>query len=176
MVSETTKILSDEHENILKVVDVLSAKCDNSFGKEIDKKFFLDVVDFIRSYADKFHHAKEEDILFKEFCKSAEDGKIHCNPVEQMLYEHDIGRGFVKQIEEGVKENNSKKIIEGARGYASLIREHIFKEDNILYPMADEGLDEKTKKKMLEQFQEIEKSRKKDKERYLNFVKTIKKQ
>ncbi len=174
MTSETSRILSDEHKNILKVVDALSNKCKTLSKGEIDKKFFLEVIDFIRNYADRFHHAKEEDILFKEFCKQAEDGKIHCNPVDQMLYEHDIGRGFVKQMEEGVKENNPKKIIEGANGYASLIREHIFKEDNILYPMADEALDEKIQKKMIEQFKEVESAKRKDKEKYLNFIKSLK--
>ena len=174
MISETTKILSEEHKNILIVVDALSAKCNKLSEKEMDKIFFLEVVDFIKNYADRFHHAKEEEILFKEFCKSAEQGKVHCNPVEQMLYEHDIGRGFVKEIEQGVKESNLKKIIEGARGYSDLIREHIFKEDNILYPMADDGLDEETKEKMLQQFKEIEKSKRKDKEKYLNFVRSLK--
>ncbi|MEK6827265.1 MAG: hemerythrin domain-containing protein [Nanoarchaeota archaeon] len=174
MTSEIIKILSDEHKNILIVVDVLSNQCRKMSGNEIDKDFFLGVIDFIRNYADKFHHAKEEDLLFKEFCKNAEKGDIHCNPVDQMLYEHDIGRGFVKQMEEGVKENNQRKIIEGANGYASLIREHIFKEDNILYPMTDESLDEKTKQKMLWQFKEIERKKKKEQEKYLNFVRTIK--
>ena len=173
MTSEIIRILSEEHQNILKVVDALEDRCRKLSEKNIDERFLLDVVDFIRNYADKFHHAKEEDILFKEFCKSAEKGEVHCNPVDQMLYEHDIGREFVKKIEEGVKENNSKKIIEGANGYSSLIREHIFKEDNILYPMADGAFNDKIKQKMLKQFKEVEKKKRKDKEKYLNFVKSI---
>jgi|TARA_Y100000034_G_C6880187_1_gene403210 hemerythrin-like domain-containing protein len=171
MASKTSKMLSEEHENILKVVGALDKECDElTNGQEADENFILNVVDFIKNYADKFHHAKEEDILFKEFCKIAEKGAVHCNPVDQMLYEHDEGRKFVKGIREGVKEKNKEKIIGNARGYIELLKEHIFKEDNILYPMADDVLDDGTQEQMLEKFREIGEERVEDKEKYLGFV------
>src|SRR3989344_3349948 len=175
--TKTSKILADEHQNILKVIDSLNNECDAiESGKEINKEFLTKAIDFIRNYADKFHHAKEEDILFKEFVKKTEenDGCIHCNPVEQMLVEHDEGRNFVKQMEQGVKENNKEKAIEGTRGYTRLLQEHIFKEDNILYPMADEALDKKVQDNMLKKFKKIEKERSKDKEKYEKFAKSLK--
>ena len=105
-----TKILSDEHQNILKVIDALTKECNVlESGKELDKDFFEKAIGFIRNYADKFHHAKEEDILFVELCKDTV--KMQCNPVQQMLYEHDLGRNFVKGMEQGVKENNKAKVI-----------------------------------------------------------------
>src|SRR3989344_4575577 len=130
------KILVDEHKNILKLADALERECNEiKSGKIVNEDFFNKVIDFIRNYADKFHHAKEEDILFKEFCKEDNLAKVHCNPVDQMLHEHDLGRTFVKGIEEGFKEKNKKKLFENVRGYAQLLREHIQKEDRILYPM-----------------------------------------
>src|SRR3989338_1018521 len=150
--SETSKILSKEHKNILKVADALEFEIGRLKDKQIDTIFFKNVIDFIRNYADKFHHAKEEDILFKEFNKCAEEGCLHCNPVEQMLVEHDEGRRNVKVMESGLNEKNKSKLIEGAKGYIQLIREHIFKEDNILYPMADNALSDSTKNKMLRKF------------------------
>jgi len=54
------------------------------------KSLFNKVIDFIKNYADKFYHVKEEGILFKEFNKCTEEGCVHCNPVEQMLVEHYI--------------------------------------------------------------------------------------
>ena len=111
-----TKILSDEHKNILKIVNILADECKSLEQKAIDKDFFEKVIDFIRNYADKFHHAKEEEILFKEFCKSAKNGEIHCNPVEQMLIEHDMGRQFVKGMESALSRNDKKGLIENARG------------------------------------------------------------
>ena len=163
-----TKILSEEHKNIIKIIGALNKECDSlESGKPLDKEFFIKAVDFIKNYADKFHHAKEEDILFKEFNKS----RSHCNPTEQMLYEHDLGRNFVKGMEQASKENNKEKLMENARGYSQLLQEHIYKEDNILYPMADEALNEKTQKSMLEKFKKLEKN----KEKYLSVLKYFEK-
>jgi len=149
-----TTILSAEHQNILKVIQVLLKECDLlEKNKEINSDFFRQVIDFIRGYADKFHHAKEEEILFKEMNKDTVS--LHCNPIEQMLHEHDLGRNFVKSIDDGVRENNQNKILAGARGYAYLLQDHIFKEDNILYPMADEALDQKTQELILAKFEKI---------------------
>ena len=155
-----TKILSDEHKNILKIVNILADECKSLEQKAIDKDFFEKVIDFIRNYADKFHHAKEEEILFKEFCKSAKNGEIHCNPVEQMLIEHDMGRQFVKGMESALSRNDKKGLIENARGYIGLIQEHIFKEDNILYPMADESLSKSVQDSMEKKFKKIEEKNK----------------
>ncbi len=170
-----TKILSEEHQNILKVIDALLKECDVlESGKEIDRAFFEKAIDFIRNYADKFHHAKEEDILFVELNRNEE--KMHCNPVEQMLHEHDLGRNFVKGLKEGVEEDDKIKIIENARGYAYLLRDHINKEDSILYPMADEALGQQIQKSMLEKFKQAEhkKFSKETKEKYLSIVKKLK--
>jgi len=153
-----TKILSDEHAHILKVANALAKECDAlEDGKGLDKDFFEKAVDFIRNYADKFHHAKEEDILFIELNK--DDVGMHCNPIPQMLHEHDIGRNFVKGLVEGVEKDYKAKVIENARGYAQLLQEHIYKEDNILYPMADEALNEDMQKSILERFKKAEKKR-----------------
>jgi len=174
--TKSTKILSDEHKNILKIADALEKECDAiKQGKLIDKDFFIKAIYFIRNYADRFHHAKEEDILFKELCKGDEQGKMHCSPVEQMLYEHDIGRNFVKKTEEGVKENDKRKSVENAIDYVRLIREHIYKEDNILYPMADEVLDKKTQQNMLKKFEKEEKAKEKDKKKCLAIIKEFEK-
>ncbi len=150
-----TRVLSEEHQQILKVANALEAECRLiEAGKQPDKKFFEHAISFIRNYADKFHHAKEEDILFKELCRDTVE--LHCNPVQQMLYEHESGRSFVKGIEDGLKENNPSKICRSATGYADLIKDHIFKEDNILYPMAERALSQKIKRSMLERFKKAE--------------------
>jgi hemerythrin-like domain-containing protein len=133
------KALTEEHRHILKAVDALERECNKvSAGKAIDKGFFTGAIDFIRNYADRLHHAKEEDILFTEMCKDTVE--MHCNPTEQMLHEHELGRNFVKGMEDGVREGNRKKVADNGLGYARLLREHIYKEDNILYPMANRAL------------------------------------
>ncbi len=170
------KILSEEHQNILKVIDALTKECDSiESGGNINKNFFEKTIDFIRNYADKFHHAKEEKILFVELCK--EEVRMPCNPVEQMLYEHDSGRRFVTGLEEGLKENNRAKIIDNARGYIHLLQEHIYKEDNILYPMATQALSQQAQQSILRRFKEVENSQfnKGTKERLLSIVEELEK-
>lgn len=160
-------MLSDEHKNILNIAGAMQKECEKiEAGKNIDADFFKKAIAFIRNYADKFHHAKEEDILFKELNKS----EMHCNPMQQMLYEHDMGRNFIKELESGVKENNRQKVIENAVGYAQLIQEHIFKEDSILYPMADESLSKKAKDAMLSKFNQINKKFAKENKKHLSLL------
>ncbi len=167
---KTTKRLSDEHKNILKLIEILDKECNElESGKKINESFLREIIFFIKNYADKFHHAKEEDILFKELCKP--ETKMHCNPVEQMLHEHKQGRSFVKGVEDGLEEDNKNKIIENARGYVNLLREHIYKEDNILYPMADEALNKKTQESISEKFKEIDKIKKEIKQKCLLIIK-----
>jgi hemerythrin-like domain-containing protein len=93
----------------------------------------LDAVDFIRSYADQFHHAKEEDILFKEF---GEDLEI----IKSMHEEHRIGRGHVKAVIEAVESNDTASVSEHLAAYGQLLSGHIRKEDEILYPWMDKNL------------------------------------
>ena len=173
---QTTKILVDEHKNILKLADALERECNAiNKGKNIDENFFKKAVDFIRNYADKFHHAKEEDILFKEFCKDENKQDLHCNPVEQMMYEHNLGRDAVKRMEEAMKDKNKTRLVENAEKYVALIREHIFKEDNILYPMSESVLNKKIQESMLKKFEKIAEQRSNEVKEYILFIKEIQK-
>ena len=152
--SKAIEMLINEHKNILRSIDSLLKQCakDEKAGA-FNADFYRVKIDFIRNYADKFHHAKEEDILFIELNKDS--ANMHCNPTEQMLYEHDLGRKHIRELEAGLNQNDLKKILAGARGYGNLLKDHIFKEDNILYPMADEALSDKIKHEMLVKFEKI---------------------
>ena len=54
-----------------------------------------------------------------------------------------------------LKKETKEEVIKNARGYGELLQEHIFKEDNILYPMADTALSEETQKIIAEKFAKI---------------------
>lgn len=169
------ELLSEEHKYILKVIDSLNKECSLiKSGKSVDKTFFSTAIDFIRNFADKFHHAKEEDILFVEMC--SDELNLHCNPIEQMLYEHDLGRNFIKGLEQAITANNAKGVVENAMGYSQLLQEHIWKEDNILYPMADQALPEKVQKSIFERFKKVESEKftKASIKKYLNFAEECK--
>lgn len=148
-----TKILSDEHQTILKAISAILKECTEN-GKEVNMAFFQKAIDFIKNYADKFHHAKEEDILFTAMLENMEN--LHCNPIPVMLHEHDEGREFVKGMEQGISEKNTEKLIENARGYCILLQQHIYKEENVLYPMAEEALNVEQKEIVNQKYHEVE--------------------
>ena len=95
-------------------------------------------IQFIQEFADAFHHGKEENILFKVI---GEPGVLaHCNPVPQMFHEHKLGRDFLQRMQAGVDAGDASMLAEGALAYGELLRSHIFKENNILFPMAQRSL------------------------------------
>lgn len=147
MKRDITQRLKDEHQLILRMLALLEENAGRTeAGTFRDYQFYLDGVDFIRNYADRFHHAKEEDILFEALI---ENGMPRANsPVAAMLMEHDLGRAFVKGMEEAAtralngEPGQDEAIVTNARGYLELLREHISKEDDILYPLAEKVIPE----------------------------------
>lgn len=59
---------------------------------------------------------------------------------------------------EAIEEKNEEKFIQNAEGYIDLLKDHIFKEDNILFDMAEAHLDKNKKKEIFEKFDEFEKN------------------
>lgn len=142
MKKNITQALIDEHKLILKMISLLERNAPRTAaGTYSNWQFYLDGVDFIRNFADRFHHAKEEDVLFEALITN---GMPRANsPIAAMLMEHDQGRTFVKAMETAARnalegQNNREQIIaDNALAYAALLREHIAKEDEILYPLAE---------------------------------------
>ena len=172
-----TENLVEEHKLIKRIIDVLENASNRlEKGENIALKIFELATDFIRNFADRFHHAKEEDILFKEMVKKGMPEKD--SPIEAMLIEHEQGREFVRGIIkaiDGLKEGAKRataEIIKNARGYIGLLREHIDKEDDILYPLAERMFKEEEKLSQLKKFKkaELKKGGKKTVKKYENIA------
>lgn len=158
-----TEILQEEHKEIrrmLRILGKVSQKLKD--GEKVERDVLEKILEFIKVFADKCHHGKEEDLLFPamEMAGIPREG----GPIGVMLFEHNVGREAVKGIKDAMeefyngKENARKKIVENAEKYIELLDSHIFKEDNILYPMADMHLSEEEQKELLEKFEEVEKN------------------
>jgi len=147
--SPPLRILVDEHVTIIRMIALIPKIC-NVLDLQLTehKQTVLEVTDFIKNYADKFHHAKEEDILFRYF----EDG---LDIITVMIKDHENSRGFVKQIIEALETKNSDIVKQNLLKYAELLTEHIKKEDSILYPWMDRNLDTNTVGRMYSKFFEI---------------------
>lgn len=140
--------LVDEHVYIKQVVAYISNVLELvAQSEKIDKDLLTNVIRFIREYADKYHHAKEEDILFDYTDKSLEI-------INVILEDHVTGRGHVKAAVEGIETGNKEEIISHLTAYQALLTEHIRKEDEILFPWIDRGLTTSQVGELFEKFAE----------------------
>jgi hemerythrin-like domain-containing protein len=152
-----TEDLMKEHQLILKYIDLMERYAEFDLKDLIAPILFENAncfIQFIHEFADHFHHAKEEDILFRylEF-----PGVLtHCNPVPQMLFEHSKAREFVRNMENAIQTKEINELTVNAGEYARLLKEHIYKEDNILYPMAERGLSDEAKSSLLKEYIETD--------------------
>jgi hemerythrin-like domain-containing protein len=128
------KALVEEHVLIKRWLALIpSVLKDLDLEKEADRELILKGVDFIRSYADRFHHAKEEEILFEYFDKNLDILKV-------MYQDHIEGRSHVKAVVEGIEERDQAKVAVHLKAYRDLLTQHIKKEDEILFPWMETNL------------------------------------
>ncbi|MDA8243452.1 MAG: hemerythrin domain-containing protein [Elusimicrobia bacterium] len=159
---KSTEELKAEHEGILLGLRILEEICGRlERGRKVEAAHLDGMAAFIKEFADRCHHAKEETVLFAELEKAGmprEGG-----PVGAMLREHEAGRACVRGLDEGIAAYRAgrpaARLVENARTYIDLLRSHIDKENNVLYPMAERLLAPGTDKSMLERFERIEKER-----------------
>lgn len=158
---KATDSLKAEHEGIKLMLSVMEKiAVDIKSGKSPDVGHLEKIIDFIKVFADKCHHGKEEDILFPELQKAGMS-KEH-GPIGVMLHEHELGRNFIRGLisatEKFKKGDSSAKthITENLIGYTTLLRNHIEKENNILFAMADQMLNAATQDILYESFEKIE--------------------
>lgn len=171
-----THNLEDDHIHIMKLTDVMVAF---TLSDKPDPEHAAAIIDIIRNFADGLHHAKEEDLFFPALGLkgySKEQG-----PVAVMLHEHVEGRNYVKGIAENLNLYNRgiKSAIAGVyqnmMSYAELLRNHIGKENNILFRMADNVLSETEQQQLLSQFNKVENDRSAGNraEDYIDRIKTL---
>ncbi len=132
--SPPMKELVNEHALIKRLLAMMPEFIDNlDVASEEGRQPIIDSVDFIRSYADKYHHAKEEEILLKYF-----DEKLDI--IKTIYEDHEIGRAHVRAVLEALDDRDKKTVSEHLNAYRELLTEHTKKEDEILYPWMDRNL------------------------------------
>lgn len=156
-----TDILYEEHRIIVKVLQCLDKIVEEAEEQgKLNEPSALAAINFFRNFADRCHHAKEEDGLFlaMEQAGIPREG----GPIGVMLIEHDFGRKHVKAMTEAVSKSAEgdrealSKFTENARDFIALLRDHIDKEDNVLFPMAEHSLGKEAADSLLLDFKKIE--------------------
>lgn len=101
----------------------------------VDVEFVDSAVDFLKTYADKCHHGKEEDILFRALLQKQLTGE-HSKMMHELLQDHALGRqtiaGLVDAKEDYVGGNTGAitKVAQHIQRLVELYPAHIDKEDN----------------------------------------------
>ena len=158
---EATEILMSEHrvvENVLNSLEAAAAKLER--GEAVRPGFFVEAAQFSKGFTDGCHHLKEESVLFKTMEQNGMSTET--GPIAVMLAEHEQGRQLIKAMRQAANElelgdpSAAQRVIENARGYISLIRQHIMKENNILFPMADRIIPASDQEKVAEEFETVE--------------------
>ena len=162
--SPPMKMLVEEHRRILRfvaLIPALTAGLDVESGEGRGR--ILDAVDFIRSYADRFHHAKEEDLLFACFDEGLEILKA-------MHEDHRRGRACVQGVLDAVERRDAGGVSRNLAEYGEILTEHIRKEDEILYPWMDRILTTRQVGELYARFREVDEGFLKAGERYEAFI------
>jgi hemerythrin-like domain-containing protein len=155
-------LMVQEHRNIKRMLAVIRKYCYRILKNEdIRYEVFFEIIDFIRGYADRHHHGKEEELLFSRMLE--EMGPLAEKLVRHgMLVEHDLGRLHVGELEEAVRrvmagdDEARLDVIANAISYTHLLTRHIDKEDGAVYGFAAKNLREETMKSIEEECRRFE--------------------
>ncbi|EPY6469778.1 hemerythrin domain-containing protein [Clostridium sporogenes] len=160
------ELMVNEHKNIKRMLVVIRKYCFKVLkNQQVDYNDFYRIIDFVRNYADKHHHGKEEDYLFNRMIDEIK-GPTEKLVKHGMLVEHDLGRLYMQNLEKALKalENGEEEakidIIANAVSYTDLLYRHIEKEDDVVYKFAERNLSKETLKKLDEDCKRIEKEAK----------------
>ena len=156
------EILISEHRLIEQMVKLLEKEMKRIVDSgKVDSNFIVVAVDFLRTYADRYHHGKEEGILFKGLSSkklSDNDQKI----MLELVMEHALARKTVKSLE-SLKEDYVAGKTKTHAGIISLMKtlidlypKHIQKEDELFFYPSMKYFSTQEHKKMLDDFIEFD--------------------
>lgn len=152
---KATQDLRKEHDSILHVLSIMERMLADS-SKESSRKiaYFNEVVYFLKIFADKCHHGKEESYLFEKLVEKGipKEG----GPVGVMLQEHEMGREYISQMSKALETKNLADFEAAAINYRELLRLHIEKENTVLFVMADNLISEEEQDDLFEKFEQHE--------------------
>ena len=168
-----------EHRLIERMISLINdATVQIESTHRVDPVFVDTAVDFIRMYADRTHHGKEEDILFRDLRKrslSAEDLQI----MKELVEEHVFGRQTTKAlVAANTRYRNGDEsaladIVSKLRTLVDFYPKHIEKEDKVFFPASRAYFTNEEDQAMLAEFWEFD--RRMIHEKYESLVEGLKK-
>lgn len=160
---QATSQLVNEHQVILRVLECLErmARAADARGT-LDTASAGEALDFFSTFADRCHHGKEESVLFPTLEKKGLPQNV--GPIAVMLADHEAGRDLVRSMKRSLADaktsapDNVKAFARAAHQYVGHLRDHIAKENEVLFPMAEGMLGEDGTRDVLRGFERVEHS------------------
>lgn len=158
-----TQQLRAEHNAVLLALDLLKSVIEKISTKDkAAEKHLSQLLDFFKGFVDLCHHKKEEEVLFPELERRriARSG----GPIGVMLSEHEIGRRHVREMSSALARwqqgdaSALSALLSNASDYREMLKAHIFKENNVLFVMAERVIPGEVAEQMFERFEAIEQS------------------
>ncbi len=149
---KATQDLKNEHDAILHVFTIIDKMLTIGTKEDIEIfKFGDELIYFLKTFADKCHHGKEEDYLFTELI--ARGIPNEGGPIGVLLLEHKQGREYISLMNKSLESKGLINFKTNAIKYRDLMRNHIDKENNALFVMADKVLDDARQNELFEKFE-----------------------
>jgi hemerythrin-like domain-containing protein len=151
-------------ERLIVLIEKEGSKIENDNLTDID--FIDDCIDFIRTYADRCHHGKEEDILFRDL-KNKKLSSEHARILNELIDEHKHARNITSKLinarnkyfsdtSNTTNQIYSFEIYEYLKDLIDFYPEHIKKEDKEFFLPCMDYFSDKEKEKMLEEFRDFD--------------------
>lgn len=155
----STVSLKRDHDLIEKVIKSMEITIQLlESGKKIPESILLPVIDFSKNFTDVCHHGKEEKSLFPALERAGMP--THMGPIAKMLMEHEITRKIGNKMEQSAqnyfKNSNATELISDLKEYVEHVTQHLWKENNRLFMMAESRL-ENISQQVDEELNKIEK-------------------
>lgn len=161
MSKSPTAMLEEEHRVIERVVAAAAVLAEAlEMGKEVEAETPRNLVEFMRTFADKCHHGKEETHLFPVLEKKGVP--LSGCPLGALVYEHQRGRALVTELAEAAEAYSTasasawEPLARALRGIVDLYPGHIWKEDYLLFPMTNKILNLEEREDLRQRFETVE--------------------
>ncbi len=155
---KATEILRGEHEAILDVLAAIERITDPiALEKGFDVRSAEDALAFLRGFGDRCHHGKEEQLFFPALAACGLPSEA--GPLVVMRSEHEEGRGLLARMADALPAGQAPKseaFAAAARAYVALMRDHIDKENGVLFPMGDGMMSEARQSALTSAFERFE--------------------
>jgi len=145
--------LMREHSKIIHILKIIEkiVSPDNRLENTTKIQYSAEILNFLKIFADKCHHGKEEEYLFKELVRRGIPNEG--GPIGVMLQEHQMGRKLISSMTESLNSVDMKNFDVWATKYVDLLKLHIKKENEVLFVMADRVLPETVQNELFEKFE-----------------------